>query len=155
MAEQPIDPLLAELRGVTEAADPVPGSVVAMAKASFSWRTIDAELAELVADSAAFADAALTDTTRAPAAARLLTFEAAGRTVEVEVAETGTTRHLVGQLIPMERASITVRWPDGSCVIESDELGRFSVDDLPAGPISMTVRRAAADIPVATSWVVI
>jgi hypothetical protein len=150
MAEQATDPLLAELHNVIEAADPVPDGVVAAAKASFAWRTIDAELAELVADSGLAVSA-----TRAAAAARLLTFEAAGRTVEVEVAETGTTRHLVGQLIPMEPATITVRWPDGSRDAESDELGRFTLDDLPAGPISLTIRRAVSDVPVATSWVII
>jgi hypothetical protein len=150
MTEQPTDPLLVELRSVIEVADPVPAGVVATAKASFAWRTIDAELAELVADSGLVDSSA-----RAAAAARLLTFEAAGCTVEVEVAETGATRHLVGQLIPMERTNLTVRWPDGSRDAESDELGRFSLDDLPAGPISLTIRRADSDPPVATSWVII
>jgi hypothetical protein len=156
MTERPADPLLSELRSVIESADPIPDAVVAAAKAAFGWATVDAELAELVADSARATDRGLvTAGTRDAAAARLITFEAAGRTVEIEVAETGNTRHVVGQLVPMERASITVRWPDGSRVTESDEVGRFSLDGLPAGPISLTVRRADTDVPVATSWVVI
>lgn len=155
MAEQPTDPLLAELRNVIEGADPIPDGVVAAAKAAFTWRTIDAEVAELVADSGLADSRLLGAGARAAAAARLLTFEAGGCTVEVEIAETGNTRHLVGQLIPMERATITGRWPAGSRSAESDELGRFTLDDLPAGPISLTVRRTDNEVLVATSWVII
>jgi len=52
MPEPETDPTFATLRSVIERADPVPPPVVAAAKASFTWRTIDSELAELVADSA-------------------------------------------------------------------------------------------------------
>ena len=45
------DDLLRELGRVVTAADPVPPEVIAAAKASFTWRTIDAELAELAFDS--------------------------------------------------------------------------------------------------------
>jgi hypothetical protein len=164
MAEQAIEPLLAELRSVVDRADPIPDAVIAAARASFGWRTIDAELAELVADSASSTSAAtdsgrtLVGATRAGAAPRLLTFEGAGLTVEVEVAETGptaTNRHLVGQLIPVGPASITVRWSGGTRVVAADEFGRFAVDDIPAGPISMAVARAGAASPVVTSWVAI
>ncbi len=150
MAEQVLEPLLAELRSVIERADPIPPAVLAAAKACFTWRTIDAELAELVADSDLVGSA-----TRAMAAPRLLTFEAAGLTVEVEVGETGETRRLVGQLIPVGRASITVRWSAGSRDVESDDLGRFDVDHIPAGPVSMSVVGAESNTPVVTSWVAI
>jgi hypothetical protein len=148
MAEQVLEPLLAELRSVIERADPVPDAVIAGAKACFTWRTIDAELAELVADSGLIASA-----TRSSAAARLLTFEGAGLTVEVEVGETGATRHLVGQLIPVGRARITLRWAAGSRDVEADELGRFTADDIPAGAVSMSVQRGNAAGTVVTSWV--
>ena len=48
----PDDRLLAELAAALDAADPVPARVLDAAKESFTWRTIDAELAELVFDSA-------------------------------------------------------------------------------------------------------
>ena len=44
--------LLAEVRAAAAEHDPVPADVVAAAKASFTWRSIDAELAELIEDSA-------------------------------------------------------------------------------------------------------
>ena len=46
------DPMFATLRSVIDRADPVPQAVVAAARAAYTWRTIDAELAELTADSA-------------------------------------------------------------------------------------------------------
>ena len=52
MSEPETDPTFATLRSVIDRADPVPPAVIAAAKASFTWRTIDSELAELVADSA-------------------------------------------------------------------------------------------------------
>src|SRR6185312_17019847 len=95
MAEPAFEPLLAELRNVVDQADPIPEPVVAAAKAVFTWRTIDAELAELVADS--FVTAA---GTRTADAARLLTFQADDTEVEVEIAATGATRRITGQLVP-------------------------------------------------------
>jgi hypothetical protein len=157
MAEPAIEPLLAELRSVIGRADPIPDAVVAAARASFAWRTIDAELAELVADSAdtAARSSSAVGATRAGAAPRLLTFEAAALTVEVEVAETGDTRRLVGQLVPVGAADVTVRWSGGTRTASADEFGRFAVDDIPAGPISLAVARTDAATPVVTSWVAI
>ena len=54
--EQPDDDaLLAALRRIPRHADPVPGPVLEAARGSFTWRTIDAELAELAYDSAPIA----------------------------------------------------------------------------------------------------
>ena len=44
--------LLSELRRVTNELDPIPEHVLTAAHAAIGWRTIDAELAELIADSA-------------------------------------------------------------------------------------------------------
>ena len=87
MSEPAFDPLMAEVRAVLENADPVPPAVLAAAKGTFTWRTIDSELAELVADSADSLAGAVGAGVRGETAPRLLTFEAAGLVVEVEVAE--------------------------------------------------------------------
>ena len=79
MSEPTFDPLLAELADVIEHADPVPASVLVAAKAAFTWRTIDADLAELVADSLAEAAGV-----RGREAARLLTFRASAIDGEVD-----------------------------------------------------------------------
>jgi hypothetical protein len=149
MAEQLFDPLLAELRNVIERVDPVPESVVSAAKASFIWRTVDAELAELVTDSL-LASAAV----RSATGARLLTFEGPGVEVEVEIADTGKARRLTGQLVPVGPAVIVVRWNGGSAEATADEMGRFTVADVPAGAVSLaiTTAGAGAERHVVTSW---
>ena len=153
MTEPAFDPVMAEVRAVLENADPVPPAVIAAAKGSFTWRTIDSELAELVADSADSLAGSVGAGVRGETAPRLLTFEAAGLAVEVEVAESGASRHLVGQLVPMTAAEVVVRWNTGSASTTADDLGRFVVSDIPAGLVSLAVRRPTDASPVVTSWV--
>ena len=148
MAEPSTDPTFATLRNVIDRADPVPAAVVDAARAAYIWRTIDAELAELTADSA-MAPAGV----RSSSAPRLLTFEGIGFEVEVEVAQTGSTRHLSGQLVPIGPAQITVRWSDGTQGTTADDLGRFAVDGVPAGSESLAIVRQGADQPIVTSWI--
>jgi hypothetical protein len=148
MAEPSTDPMFATLRSVIDRADPVPAAVVDAARAAYTWRTIDAELAELTADSAM-----ATASVRSSSAPRLLTFEGAGVEVEVEVAQTGSTRHLSGQLVPIGPAQITVRWSGGTQQTTADDLGRFAVDRVPAGSVSLAIVRPDADQPIVTSWI--
>jgi hypothetical protein len=154
MTEPAFDPVMAEVRTVLENADPVPPAVIAAAKGSFTWRTIDSELAELVADSADSLSARTVGAgVRGETAPRLLTFEATGLAVEVEVAESGASRRLVGQLVPMTAAEVVVRWNTGSASTTADDLGRFVVSDIPAGLVSLAVSRSTDASPVVTSWV--
>jgi hypothetical protein len=148
MSEPNTDPMFATLRNVIDRADPVPQAVVEAARAAYTWRTIDAELAELTADSAM-----ATAGVRSTSAPRLLTFEGAGVEVEVEVAQTGSTRHLSGQLVPMGSAQITIRWSSGSQETTADELGRFAIDRVPAGSVSLAILRTGAQQPIVTSWI--
>src|SRR3954452_12156683 len=90
--------LLAELRVAGLVVDPVPERVVFAAKASLSWRTIDAELAELTYDSALDVDRLTL--VRGATAARMLTFSAGDLTVDVEVEGTDRERRLVGAMTP-------------------------------------------------------
>lgn len=142
--------LLARLRSAFETVDPAPTDVVGLARASLSWRDADAALAELVADSLTDADLARTRRARGP---RLLTFQADGLTIEIEVAEDGASRRLLGQLVPPSRAEVVVRWPGGHKRVDSDEIGRFSVSAVPAGQVSLSCTLEHATRPVATSWV--
>jgi hypothetical protein len=147
------DPLLTALRSVVSDADPVPASVVEAARAAYVWRTIDAELAELTADSAMSTAAMSTAGVRSSSAPRLLTFEGAGVEVEVEVAQTGSTRRLSGQLVPVGPARVTVRWSGGTQEVVADDLGRFAVERVPAGSVSLAVVRPGAEHPIVTSWI--
>jgi len=148
MAEPVFEPLLRELGDVVDRADPIPDHVLAAAKAAFTWRTIDAELAELVNDSLV-AGAAV----RSTDAARLLTFETPGVEVEVEVAETGSTRRLAGQLVPATSARVIVRWANGSVDSDVDAFGRFTADGVPATSVRVEVYRRTHSRPIVTSWV--
>ena len=147
-------PLMRALRSAATKLDPVPTAVREAARASFTWRTIDAELAELAYDSV-LDDARLAGV-RSGEALRTLTFEGPDVTVEVEVTEIGDRRRLLGQLVPPQAGRIEVRHPAGVVTVEADEIGRFSASGVPAGPVSLRCRvRDSEGSPLETSWVVV
>ena len=138
------DALLAELRRVVGQVDPIPEPVQIAARAAIEWRTLDAELAALVHDSAVEADALLVRGTAI--GPRVLTFAAPDLTIEVEaevVDETGSLR-LVGQLVPPQAADVTVRHGDELIAARADERGRFAVRGVAPGPVSLRCRLDAA-----------
>ena len=100
MNERTDDQLIATLGDAIIHADPVPEHVLAGARAAFTWRTIDAELAELVFDSAN----ELTGV-RSEASPRQVTFQAPGVEIEAMVIDNGQ-RRIVGQLIPPTEATV-------------------------------------------------
>lgn len=152
--ERPMDEraLLDALREIAAAVDPVPAPVAAAARSLYTWRTVDAELAELVDDSLLSAAGV-----RADAPTRMLTFEAADVTLLVEVAEAGPTRRLVGQLLGGAvdaAADLEVTHADGASTAHADALGRFVVDGVPAGLVRLCFRWAQpVTRELATSWV--
>jgi hypothetical protein len=141
--------LLSALGEMFDQVDPVPPEVVRAGYAAFTWRTIDAELAELAEDSMLVGAGSVrgTDT-------RLLTFEAPSVSVVVEVTEMGERRKLVGQLIPACAAALRIEHPAGATTVAVDEQGLFSAESLPAGParVALTVPGGGA---VVTSWVTV
>jgi hypothetical protein len=147
------DPLWQELIAGTPKASSVPPEVPPTSHDSFSWRTIDAELAELAYDSVA--DHSYAGAMRGSEDTRLLTFEASHLTVEVEIIALGTRRSLIGQLIPVQQARVLVRHQDGIATVEADEFGRFKLEDLPPGPGSLRCQLGGAKggAPVVTDWI--
>ncbi len=143
------DELLAEVGRVLDVVDPVPHAVTEYAKAGFGWRNIDAELAELVYDSATEGLVGV----RSDSETREVTFRAPG--VEIEVAVVGEgTRRIVGQLVPPQMATIELRFGGEQRLTESDTLGRFSFDDVPPGPISLRCD-LGGDQSVQTDWLIV
>lgn len=124
--------------------DPAPPLVVESAKALFGLRAIDAELAELAADSLENSGAV-----RGPTDVRLLAFETPDVVVDVEVAATGDRRRLIGQVAP-EARYLAIDTPTSTTTAEVDPLGRFVAEDLPSGP--MRLRFQSATGAVATAW---
>lgn len=142
------DELLRDLRRMLNHLDPVPPEVVAAARASFIWHTIDTELAGLVHDSVLDRDErAMVRGVEAPV---LLTFEAPGLVVEVETVAAGGARRVLGQLTPGRPAAVEVRHRGGTMEVTADELGRFSAEGVAAGPVSLRCR--TADAVVDTDW---
>jgi hypothetical protein len=145
----PNDELLDDLRNIFRRTDPVPPEVTEFAQAALGWRRLDADLAELLADSALEAEALARG-----GEGRWLTFRADDLTIDVEVQEDGDARTLLGQLAPPpDGATIEVQAGDGdiAATTESDKLGRFRVTLPAGGRIRLRILREGA-APVETSW---
>lgn len=142
------DDLLASLATALEHAEPVPEDAVAGAQAALTWSTIDAELAELLYDSAADPEPVLV---RDATNARLLAFAGEGLSVDIEVQDGG----LLGALAPPGRFAVEVQQPSGATVVESNESGVFRAEGLRAGPTRVVVRQLAGETIVVTPWVML
>jgi len=142
-----------ELRLAAARFDPVPRELLQAATAAFDWRTIDAELAELVFDS--LVDHDELTLVRGPPERRLLSFHAGGLTIDLEVNAASSSRGLVGQLIPPQQASVEIRVGTDVIAIEADELGRFRAGPVPTGPMSLRCTAASSEPGpvVVTDWV--
>jgi hypothetical protein len=147
--------LMAAIRGGLTLAEAVPPEVTAAAKASFTWRTIDAELASLTFDSGS--EAAELAGVRGGDGPRALTFEYEDVVVEVEVDDAADGRTVVGQIDPP-----TVEWIEvhqaasGEPLrLEADDRGRFRARGIGTGPFRLLCRfRAGARFPMLlTDWV--
>jgi hypothetical protein len=149
--------LIERIRDTYAELDPVPEDVLVAARAALGWglsaATLDAELAELVEDTSMSQTAGV----RGTHAPRLVTFESESLTVEVEVSPQGNRRRLIGQIVPTEYRRLALHSPEGVRDVDVDELGRFAVGDVPAGPISFVCSPSTAAAPgaVATSWIVV
>ena len=142
------DELLARLAEAQRATESVPREFIEVGKAAFAWRNFDAELAELVYDSA-LEGAQLAGQIRAEQAQlRALTFTAAALTIEVEV----TGEALLGQLVPPEAGEVKVITPAGEVQVEPiDDVGCFTIRPVPAGSFRNHCRTASGTF-VATNW---
>jgi hypothetical protein len=150
--------LLTALREVLGAFDPPPPWCAELAKNSFALRTIDAELATLTEDSG-LAGASLTRgaDVRAGGAPRLAVFDAGSLSVEIEVSpgSRAGSWQLVGQLLPPAVAVVGLRRPpDDQTRVTADDLGRFIVDQLPPGPLSLAIEVEGKQ-PVVTEWITV
>lgn len=150
------DALLVTLRAALAETEPVPAEVVAGAKGAYTWRTIDAELAELTFDSVLTGELA---GTRGAVGTRTLSFDYGALAVELEVEGSGPTFQLAGQVAPRPPQSIEVHHVDDvePLVAVPDRLGRFTVTGVRRGPIRLLLRFSPADGPamLLTEWVTI
>jgi hypothetical protein len=146
------DRLAATLRGAEEP----PEHVVELARASFGLHRLDAELAELVADSALEATpAGVRDFGHGP---RMLTFEAGGAEIEVQVSAVAVAGwQIVGQVVPPAPATVRIEPADpalSAADAEADELGRFAARLTGGGPWRLLWRRQGLP-PVVSPWILL
>jgi hypothetical protein len=145
------DDELERLLGIAVARhDPVPAEVVSAAKASYTWRTVDAELAALTFDSL-FEDAGAG--LRSSTGLRSLTFEVGDAVVELEVSE-GSPGELEGQVMAGDVSAVEAQRPDETRAVSLDHAGRFRLTGVLPGPLRLVVRLATGQT-VVTEWVTI
>ena len=141
------DDLLELVGRALRAADPVPDRVLTGARAAWTWRTIDEELAELVFDSAAELTGVRSEDT-----ARQLTFRSPGMEIEVMIVDEAS-RRIVGQLVPPGTFTVQLLSSDDLVRDENtDRLGRFSFDAVAPGPVRLAVIDLDGTLVVSTEW---
>jgi hypothetical protein len=152
------DALLALLRRVVGCMEPVPLTAQLAARAAIRWRTLDAELAALVHDSAG--DGELLAVRGVTAGPRVLTFEVPDLTIEIqaEVADEAGRLSLVGQLVPPQAADVTIRRGEQMILVRADGRGRFAARGVTPGLLSLRCRLDAASGErrlVETAWLTV
>lgn len=148
------DQLLAALAEAVRAGQDVPRDFIEAGQAAYAWRTIDAELAALIYDSAL--SAAVPDEGLAPAGTRAepavlrgLTFTSARLTIEVQLGADG----LLGQIAPAQAGEAQVQLVTGTAdTVPIDSVGWFALR--PAPDIAFRLRLRTCDgEDVLTCWV--
>jgi hypothetical protein len=146
---------LAELGAAIDSTDPMPADLVDRSMAAFAMRDLDAELAELVADSWS-EDGALVGVRAAAMVEpeRLLTFQAASISVDVEVSD----ERVIGRITPPLGAAFV----DAASILGQktratvDDRGRFVVDVPAGGPmyrLEFAVLTDDGNRRIVTDWV--
>jgi hypothetical protein len=140
------DSLLEELAEALRPPPEVPAAWLDAAKAAWTWRLVDEELAALTYDSTLDAAAVR----GADTATRTLQFEGPGVHVSVEL--DGDT--LRGQLVPVRSASVTVERADRTTPVTIQDLGHgaFTATGLGDGPLRLRIVDDGQQQPVLTSW---
>jgi hypothetical protein len=141
--------LLDDLARLVRERDPAPAELLEAARQNFTWRTIDAELAELVTDSEQPQGAALIRSTIA--SVRLLAFATENLRLDLEVLAEGSLRRLVGELDPGGPARVVVEYAGGALTEDTDDFGRFLICRVPGGLVRLRCQPRSGR-PLLTPW---
>ena len=146
------DRLLEELRAALRAAGPPSPAMREAGAAAFSWRTVDAELAELdPAPEAVPTDASREDYELArdgDSGPSVLRFTAPSSSVELQESDDGWA----GMLEPAADGEVAVFGSDGTLLETApiDQLGTFFIARAAGGPVRLRCRTAAGEL--LTDW---
>ena len=142
------DELVDLLHNALAELDHVPRHVVEAARAAFEWRTVDAELAALLYDSATSQPAGV----RAETASRQLSFAADGVEIEILVRDAELEPRLDIQIVPPAIRTIQIRDGQTTATATTDELGRCTVPVPRAARIQLLIDAHDGRQPIATPW---
>jgi hypothetical protein len=135
MTRETDDQLFDRLAATLRDAEEPPEQVLELAQASFGLHRLDAELAELVADSALEVTPA--GVRAAGDGPRMLTFEAGDAEIEVQIDAAGDGWRVLGQVVPTGPAAVRIEPATPSLAATeavTDELGRFAARVTGSGP---------------------
>jgi hypothetical protein len=141
-ADGPLDDtdleILAEIRDMFQAADPMPPDLPERIRFSLALRDLEFEVARLAAEE----DQQLL-AVRGPEQSRTITFDSDSLTIMIRIDRNrnGTAR-IDGWLAPPQRREIEVKTAAGSLGAASDEQGRFALASVPRGTAQLIVRPA-------------
>jgi hypothetical protein len=141
-ADEPLDDadigLLAEIRDMFAAADPMPAELPDRIRFFLAFRDLEVEVAQLTAEQDELAVA-----TRGTEQSRTITFDSETLTIMIRVDgnKDGTVR-VDGWLAPAQRREIEMKCAADPLSVTSDEQGRFAFPRVPRGTAQLVVRPA-------------
>jgi hypothetical protein len=150
-ATQDDEALLQRLRAICEEVDPAPDLVLRSARAAFSLRRLDAELAELVMDSAEEPAGAVAVRAAGLADIRMLSFVAGPLRVELQVTERDGGRHLVAHITGIDLAAAVLETATGQHTLDTED-GVLIAEQVPAGRVRFRLTTVSGAAFV-TSWI--
>jgi hypothetical protein len=139
----------------------MPPLVAETAKASLGWRRLDAELAELLADSVLEDETLSLARGHGQAEIRSASFGAGRLTIDVDIEGHGAQRTIRGQIAPATSATVRIEAADDAIPpvdTMADDLGRFRAPLPQATAVRLRIavpRTEAAQGPkwIQTSWI--
>jgi hypothetical protein len=146
------DAFEARLRGITSEADAVPDHVVADAKAVFVLRDLDAELAELVADSSV--DEPMVLTRALVSDVRMLSFACGDVTIELDVDTDTVTGRVSLHGVAIGASGDVVVVLTGHRVQTTLDDGHFDLELPTGGPLRLELTRPDGG-RVTTTWITV
>jgi hypothetical protein len=143
------DELMDRLRRIADDVDAAPELVSESARAAFSTRRLDDELAELLHDSDLTPSQGVR---RAQPGPRLLSFEVGDVSLEIQVDEAQGRLAVRGIAVGTVGDAEIETTTTGSRTAAIDDRGWFRIDDLPSGPLRVRVHTADGQA-VTTGWI--
>jgi hypothetical protein len=128
--------------------EPIPPGLIEAAQESYTWFDVDAELAELLFDSAQEELVLL----RSEGERRLLVFGSAERAVQFETVRSGDGFDLVGFVTPGRSEEVRAQRPGDEVVTRSDDGGAFTLEALGGGLVRLVIGAADDVSALITPW---